>query len=133
MGILDSLLKGGKGQSSDTTNPSAIGGIIEMLTSGNTGGIQGLISKLTASGLGSKVGSWIGLGENEPVEPQQLENALGSDMIEKFASKMGISHSEAASQLSKQLPTVVDKLTPEGKVPESGDLGNVQDLLKKFF
>ena len=133
MGILGSLIKGVTGQSSDTTNPSAMGGILEMITGGGTGGIQGLIKKLTDGGLGNTVKSWIGMGENEPVEPDKLQNALGSDMVEKFASKMGISQSEAASQLSKQLPTVIDKLTPDGKLPESGNLGNVQDLLKKFL
>ena len=133
MGILGSLLKGVTGQSSNTTNPSAIGGILEMITGGGTGGIQGLIKRLTDGGLGNTVKSWIGIGENEPVEPDQLQNALGSDMVGKFASKMGISQSEAASQLSKQLPTVIDKLTPDGKLPESDNLGNVQDLMKKFF
>ena len=133
MGILGSLLKGVTGQSSDTTNPSAIGGILEMITGGGTGGIQGLIKRLTDGGLGNTVKSWIGIGENEPVEPDQLQNALGSDMVGKFASKMGVSESEADSQLSKQLPTVIDKLTPDGKLPESDNLGNVQDLMKKFF
>ena len=133
MGILGSLLKGVTGKSSDTTNPNAIGGIIEMLTSGGIGGIQGLIKKLTDGGLGGVVNSWISTGKNEPVEPKQLENALGSDMVGKFASKLGISQSEAASHLSESLPTVIDKLTPDGKLPESGNLGNVQDLMKKFF
>ena len=133
MGILGSLIKGVTGNSSHTTNPSAMSGILEMITGGGTGGIHGLIKKLTDGGLGSTVKSWIGLGENEPVEPDQLQNALGSDMVEKYAAKMGISQSEAASQLSKDLPTVIDKITPDGKLPESDNLGNVQDLLKKFF
>lgn len=133
MGILDSLIKGVTGNSSDTTNPGAIGGILEMITGRGTGGIQGLIKKLTDGGLGNTVKSWIGMGQNEPVEPTQLQNALGSDMMGKFASKMGVSESEAASHLSNVLPTVVDKITPDGKLPESSTLDNVQDLLKKFF
>ena len=35
---------------------------------------------------------------------------------------------DAASQLSKLLPDVVDKLTPQGQLPQGG-LGNVGDLL----
>lgn len=133
MGILDSIVKGVTGKSSDSSNPNMMGGIIEMLTSGETGGIQGLIRKLTEGGLGNVVNSWISKEPNQPVEPKQLENALGSDLIGKFASKMGVSSSEASSHLSKLLPTVIDKLTPGGKLPESGTLGNVQDLMKKFF
>lgn len=133
MGILDSLLKGSTGQSEGTTNPSAMSGIIEMITGGGTGGIQGLIKKLTDGGLGGIVGSWIGTGENEPVEPEQLQNALGSDTVEKLATQMGVSKEEAAAELSKTLPTVVDKLTPDGKLPESDNMGDIQNLLKKFF
>ena len=110
-----------------------MGGIIEMFTSGETGGIQGIIKKLTEGGLGNVVNSWISKEPNQPVEPNQLENALGGDMMGKFASKMGVSSPEASSHLSKLLPTVIDKLTPDGKLPESGNLGNVQDLMKKFF
>lgn len=133
MGILGSIVKGVTGKSSDTTSSNAMGGIIEMLTSGETGGIQGIIKKLTEGGLGNIVNSWISKEPNQTVEPSQLENALGSDLIGKFASKMGVSSSEASSHLSKLLPTVIDKLTPDGKLPESGNLGNVQDLMKKFF
>lgn len=133
MGILDSIVKGVTGKSSDSSNPNMMGGIIEMFTSGETGGIQGIIKKLTEGGLGNVVNSWISKEPNKPVEPNQLENALGGDMMGKFASKMGVSSSEASSHLSKLLPTVIDKLTPDGKLPESGNLGNVQDLLKKFF
>ena len=79
------------------------------------------------------VKSWIGTGQNEPVEPEQLQNALGSDMMGEFAAKMGVSESEAASHLSKDLPTVIDKLTPDGKLPEPGLMGNVENLMKKFF
>lgn len=132
MGILDSLLKGATNQSGGTNNPNAISGIIDMI-SGGGGGIKGLINKLTAGGLGGIVGSWIGKGDNEPVAPEQLQNALGREEIDKYAAKMGMSSSEAAAELSKTLPTVVDKLTPDGKLPESDDENSIQDLLKKFF
>ena len=133
MGILGSLINGVTGNSSETTNPSALGGILEMITGGATGGIHGLLQRLTDGGLGSAVKSWIGTGKNEPVEPEQIQNALGSDMMGQFASKMGISESEAASHLSTMLPTVVDKLTPEGTLPEPGIIGNVENMMKKFF
>jgi len=134
MGILESILKSVTGNSSVNTNPNAMGGILDMITggsaSGGTGGIQGLIKKLTDGGLGDTVKSWIGTGNNEPVEPNQLQNALGHEVIAKLATKMGVSQSEAASHLSKLLPSIIDQLTPEGKLPESGNLDNVQDLMK---
>lgn len=133
MGILGSIFNSVTGNSSETTNPSAMGGILEMLTGGSTGGIHGLINRLTDSGLGSTVKSWIGMGKNEPIEPAQLQNALGSDVMGQFASKMGISESEAATHLSNILPEVVDKLSPDGQLPEAHNMGNIQDLLKKML
>jgi len=133
MGILGSIFNSVTGNSSDTTNPSAMGGILEMLTGGNTGGLHGIIDRMKANGLGHIVDSWIGKGENQPVEPGKLQNALGSDMMGQFASKMGVSETEAATHLSNILPTVVDKLTPDGELPEPSKMGNVEDMIKKFL
>jgi len=131
MGILDSLLGGLTGGTSG--NQSVITSVLGLLTNGNSGGLQGIVSQLTKSGLGNIVNSWISTGENQPVKPEQLQNALGGDLMDQFASKLGLSHSEAANQLSSVLPTVIDKLTPDGNLPESNDLGGIQDLLKKFL
>jgi uncharacterized protein YidB (DUF937 family) len=58
------------------------------------------------------------------VTPDALGNALGSDAVAGFARQMGIEPGEALGQLSQMLPQVVDKLTPNGQVPQ-GDLGSL--------
>jgi uncharacterized protein YidB (DUF937 family) len=132
MGLLNSILSNlGGGKSA--TNQIAIGGIMELLNSDKIGGLQGLISKLSGSGLGDIVESWIGTGANKAIAPNQLKSALGSDLIGQFASKLGLSQEDTIGQLTKLLPSVVDKLTPEGNVPQNLDLGNIQDILKKFM
>jgi uncharacterized protein YidB (DUF937 family) len=78
--------------------------------------------------MGDVVSSWIGSGQNMPIGADQLNNVLGSDMVANIARQLGMSNGDAASQISQMLPDVVDRLTPQGQMPQGG-LGNVGDLL----
>ena len=48
-----------------------------------------LLKRLTNGGIGGAVKSLVGPGPNEPVPPDQLQKALGSDVIDKFSSRLG--------------------------------------------
>jgi uncharacterized protein YidB (DUF937 family) len=61
--------------------------------------------------------SWISPGQNQPVSPNQLSSALGPQIIQILAQKTGLSEQEITSHLSQILPNVVDKLTPNGRLP----------------
>ena len=100
---------------------------------GGQGGLNGLISKFTSKGLGDVVGSWVSTGKNLPVSKDQIQSVLGSDQIKNIASKLGISTNEVTSQLSNLLPQAVDKLTPDGKVPEGDIMSKATDLLGGLF
>ena len=84
------------------------------------GGLQGLISKLQASGLGEQAKSWVGTGENLPVSPDQIQSFLGGDKLQALAAQKGMNHQEAASGLAELFPQAVDKMTPGGEVPVEG-------------
>ena len=45
--------------------------------------------------------------------------------MNQLAQSTGLSQSEVADHLADQLPTVVDKLTPDGSVPDESGLENV--------
>ncbi|MGE5437307.1 MAG: YidB family protein [Syntrophothermus sp.] len=110
------------------------GGIISTITSMIGGeGLSGLISKFNSNGLGDLVSSWIGKGENLPVSQDQIKNVLGNEKINEIAQKMGVEPAEAAGKLSDMLPKVIDKLTPEGKVPDGNILSKGMDMLGGFF
>jgi uncharacterized protein YidB (DUF937 family) len=140
MGMLDSLLKGvlGGGQGS-----GALGGIVDMVAKnpqilsavagllstrdtsvGGSGGLGGLISAFQGKGLGDMMSSWISTGPNPPVSAAQVTDVLGGDTMGQFARKAGIPMGEAGSILAGLLPTVIDKLTPDGKVPDTDSLEN---------
>ena len=111
--------------------------VIAMLANGQqaqgagVGGLGDLIGKFTQSGMGDVIGSWVGTGQNAPISGDQLSNVLGSDAIAKIAAQLGLSHGDAADQLSQVLPQAVDQLTPHGRVPDEG-LGGIGDILAQL-
>jgi uncharacterized protein YidB (DUF937 family) len=84
--------------------------------------LGGLLNKLQQGGLGTETKSWVGSGQNQPVSPGQLGSALGSNIIKTLAQKSGISEDELTKQLSQVLPGIVDKLTPNGRLPTVAEL-----------
>ena len=126
MGVLDELLKTGltsmAGNGQQQQGMGLATGILEMLSSQQTGGLQGLVQSFTQKGLGDIVSSWVGTGPNLPISGDQIQNALGSDALSSLAQKAGVAPGMASSILAQVLPGIVDKLTPEGKIPESGNL-----------
>ncbi|HEY7898828.1 MAG TPA: YidB family protein [Gemmatimonadaceae bacterium] len=108
MGMFDGLLGGVVGAEMATV----VNGLIEK-----HGGVQGIVSQLQSQGLGNTVKSWVGTGANEPITGEQLHSALGSDMINQLAAKVGMTPQELSAKLAQVLPGAIDKLTPAGTVP----------------
>lgn len=100
---------------------------------GGQGGLQNLIKQFDAKGLGDVIGSWVGTGQNKSISPDQVQNVFGSDALSGIASKLGLNVNDLTGQLSNLLPGVVDKLTPEGKVPEGDIMSQASDLLGGLF
>ena len=120
MALLDSILSAvsGKGGASGEANPlmGILGGLLAQ-----SGGLQGLANKFAQSGQGNAFQSWVGMGENQPISSNQIQNVLGSDQVNALAGKMGIDPAQASNFLAEYLPKIVDKLTPEGKVDPAAD------------
>ena len=98
----------------------------------NNGGIGGILEKFKEGGLAEQAASWVGKGENLPVSAEQISSVLGSGAIADMAAKFGIDPATLSAQIAEHLPTVVDKLTPNGAVEgESGGLlSSVLGMLK---
>lgn len=80
-------------------------------------GLGGLLNQFQQSGHGNVAQSWVGPGQNQSASPGQITQALGPDTIRELAQRLGMSEDEVSSRLSKELPQVVDKLTPQGRLP----------------
>ena len=136
MGFLDSILGGQNQSGDDPRGPNPILGVLTGLLA-QSGGIQGLLNKFTQAGHDDKVKSWISTGENEPISPDQVQNVIGQDQISAIAAKLGVDPAQASQLLAKFLPSVVDKLTPNGRVEASADhhqnlAGLLPSLLQSF-
>ena len=119
----------------------ALGGLLASNgAQGGLGGLGGLVEKFSQAGLGDVIGSWIGKGENAAVSGEQLHAALGGDALSGIAGKLGISVAALMPLLVTMLPTLIDKLTPngqlavtpEGEAPAHDDLlASLSSLLQK--
>jgi uncharacterized protein YidB (DUF937 family) len=87
-------------------------------------GLGGLLERFQQSGQGNVINSWVGTGPNQPVQPGQLGTILGPNVIKTLAQRSGLSEEELTKQLSQILPGVVDKLTPNGRVPTLAELSD---------
>ena len=94
------------------------------------GGLNGLIQAFQKSGLSEIVNSWVSTGANLSISPEQIKQGLGSQLLEQLSAGTGLSQEACSSQLSSLLPSLVDKLTPEGNVPESNLLEQGLSLLR---
>jgi uncharacterized protein YidB (DUF937 family) len=99
-------------------DPKVMNSVNDLLGDGSSiGGLSGLLDKAKAAGLDKQVSSWIGMGKNEKVSPDQAKELLGSDQINQIAGKLGINPDQVAKQISAALPKLVDQMTPDGKIP----------------
>jgi uncharacterized protein YidB (DUF937 family) len=111
-GGLGDLLKGG------------LGGLLAGGAAGSviSGGLGDLLKQFQQNGHGDTANSWVGKGENKPIAPGDLANALGANQIDSLASQSGLSRDDLLSGLSQYLPGVIDHLTPEGRLPTEKEL-----------
>ncbi len=125
--VLNSL-SGSGGQNSD----SMVNGVLKMLLDkeGQSGGLSALAQSFQEKGLGDLVSSWIGTGENLPISAAQISQGFGQEQLKQFAESAGLPTESASSKLAEILPMIVDKLTPDGKIPESGLLAQGLNFLK---
>ena len=93
------------------------------------GGLSKVLGGLKANGLSAQADSWVGTGANQPVSGKEMEQAVGPEQIQQIAKQLGISESQAADAVAKALPEVVDKVSPEGRLPADADLDSAFDKL----
>src|SRR6266540_4222555 len=112
MALMDTIrgLLGGKGGGSDL-----LGQLPGMLTgkSGDGLGLSRLVDQFKSAGLGEKADSWVGTGDNQPLEPDEMEKAVGSDRIDQMSKKSGLTIDAVKKELARVIPKLVNKLTPD--------------------
>jgi uncharacterized protein YidB (DUF937 family) len=110
-GLLGDLMKSPLG--------SALGGLLAGGAAGSvlSGGLNDLLRQFQQSGQTETMNSWVGTGPNKEISPNDLASALGADQIDTLTAQTGMSRDELLTGLSRQLPDVINELTPDGRVP----------------
>jgi uncharacterized protein YidB (DUF937 family) len=81
------------------------------------GGIGELLEKFKQNGQGETADSWVNQGPNKEVSPPQLRQAIGTDVLAELERQTGLPQDELLARLSRELPSAIDKYTPDGRLP----------------
>jgi len=109
LGSLGGLL-GGAGSTGGST--SGTGNLLNN-------GLNELLDNFKQNGHGETAQSWIDPGPNKEISPPQLQQAIGPDVLAHLEQKTGLSQQELLARLSRELPSAIDKYTPDGRLPEA--------------
>jgi uncharacterized protein YidB (DUF937 family) len=118
---------GGPGQGAPGQSGGGLGDLLGPLGGASaggilTGGLGELLDRFKQNGQGETADSWVKTGPNKPVTPNQLESAIGPDVLDMLAQHTGLSRQELLNRLSRELPEAVDKYTPQGRLPTEAEL-----------
>jgi uncharacterized protein YidB (DUF937 family) len=130
MGLFDDMLGKVTGATGDRPESQLTHALAGILGAGQGSGLSGLVEGFTKNGLGDIVSSWVGTGKNLPISPDQIAKGLGEERINQLASMSGLSADQLKSLAAQVLPVLVDRLTPEGKLPAGDFLQKGLDLLQ---
>lgn len=136
MGLLDQISgavggmlgQGQAGAQGGGANSGLLQQLIGMLSKPDT--LNNLTSAFQGAGLGNVLQSWVGTGQNLPITGDQVKQVLGSGNVADLGARAGLNESDTSNALAGMLPQVIDKLTPDGKLPSQGDLSS---MLGKIF
>lgn len=63
---------------------------------------------------------------NQPITPDELHEALGPDTVNELSQQTGVPRNDLLSQLAQALPTLVDRFTPQGRIPNPDGMDRLQ-------
>ena len=100
-----------------------LGGLLGGASTGSvlSGGLRDLIERFKQNGQGTAVDSWVKTGPNQPLAPEQLQQAIGPEVLNTLSQQTGLSREELLSRLTRELPAAVDKFTPDGRLPNEDE------------
>jgi len=100
---------------------------------GGAGGLGGLLEQFQRAGFAEQANSWVSTGQNIPIPPDAIGQVFGGDSISRIARQLGVSEAETSQGISQLMPEIVDRLTPNGNVPDLDQLSSsVQDMVRRL-
>lgn len=132
--FIQSKMSGDRGSALDI---DSLTNALSGLTGGGEGGgldLGGIIGKMQSGGLADIAQSWLGDGENQAIDDNQVTEMFGSERISEFASQLGLSKDEAVGGLRDAMPQMVDNASSGGSLLDSiGGLSGALNMASKLF
>jgi uncharacterized protein YidB (DUF937 family) len=96
-----------------------LGGLLGGGSAGSivSGGLRDLIDRFKQNGHEQAADSWVSTGPNHQLRSEQIEQAIGPEVLSTLSQRTGLSSEELLSRLTRDLPAAVDKFTPAGRLP----------------
>jgi uncharacterized protein YidB (DUF937 family) len=95
------------------------------------GGLGGLVEHMQRAGYGDQARSWVGTGQNMPINPGALEEIFGQGGLDEIAQRAGITREQASEGMAELLPEVVNHVTPGGEGTDFDQLTQSVDDLRR--
>ena len=119
------------GQMTEDQLSGLVQAVIAMLNDPRVGGLQGLAQRFQQGGFGDVLNSWVSTGQNQPIDPGDLSQVLGRDRVNQMSQQAGVPPQQGSSVLAMLLPQIIDRLTPQGQVPQQNQLAQAGATLLK--
>jgi uncharacterized protein YidB (DUF937 family) len=104
MGMFDGLAGDLGALLNQGENADSASVVSQLLQGGDTGGMAGTLEALASNGLADQVASWTSDGQNLPVSPDQIRDALGGDQVKQMADASGLPVGDFLQHLAAHLP-----------------------------
>jgi uncharacterized protein YidB (DUF937 family) len=122
------MLRGSGQNKPGAEGQGGIGGVLAQLGLGGAsaggilgGGLDELMERFKQSGQSETAQSWVNTGPNKPCTADQLERAIGAEVLDTLSEQTGLSRDELVTRLCRELPDAVDKYTPQGRLPTEAE------------
>ena len=122
------MLRGSGQNKPGAEGQGGIGGVLAQLGLGGAsaggilgGGLDELMERFKQSGQSETAQSWVNTGPNKPCTADQLERAIGPEVLDTLSKQTGLSRDELVTRLCRELPDAVDRYTPQGRLPTEAE------------
>jgi uncharacterized protein YidB (DUF937 family) len=122
------MLRGSGQNKPGVEGQGGIGGVLAQLGLGGAsaggilgGGLDELMERFKQIGQSETAQSWVNTGPNKPCTADQLERAIGPEVLDTLSKHTGLSRDELVTRLCRELPDAVDRYTPQGRLPTEAE------------
>jgi uncharacterized protein YidB (DUF937 family) len=85
-------------------------------------GLGELVDSFKSGGHNEAADSWVSPdAPSKEISPEQVESAIGRDTLQELAAKTGLDYDDLLKRLSSSIPETVNKMTPNGQLPQDDD------------